>query len=71
MPCTARRLAGCGTLLSTQSIRIPKVCSLSAFRRPLGRSGRCSRQKTTYGFIDAFFVQAGGASADARVGAGL
>ena len=40
----------CGTLwlfMSTQSIRIPNVCSRSAFFKFAGRNGRCSRQKAT------------------------
>ena len=28
----------------------PKVCSLTELRKPVGRNGRCSRQKTVYGF---------------------
>ena len=38
---------------------MPKTCSLSALRRAVGRNGRCSRQKATYGFRVAFL--AGGA----------
>ena len=28
----------------------PKVCSLTELRKPVGRNGRCSWQKTVYGF---------------------
>ena len=38
----------------------PKVLSLSALRRLVGKKGRCFRQYTTYGFEHAFF--AGGAA---------
>ena len=55
--------------MSTWPVRIPRVCSLSALRRRAGRSGRCSRQKATYGLVAIFL--AGGASADARAGGSL
>ena len=49
--------------------QVPKVLSLSPLRRLVGRNGRCSRQKATYGLVCGFL--AGGAKAGVWVGAGL